>query len=197
MARVERRELAVRWLLPVGVVLLLVAVLGLVGGFRTARGDAGPAVAPGDTISLARWDIAVDRVELVDTTVYDSPTTTNMRVHLTVTATGEESVFDLPSGLVTVVAPDGPPAARGYHVDPVQDSGLDPEVTRTFVLDAPWPAPGDDGEQAAAPEDAPATVAVVVRDETYGAGPLFGPSWGIADVAGVVTLPLTDARVGS
>ncbi|WP_156224767.1 hypothetical protein [Pseudactinotalea suaedae] len=192
--RTRRREVLTRWLLPLAAAALLAAVVALAGGFREARGDAGPAAEPGEQISLARWHVTVREVELVNTTAAGSPTDTALRVHLTVTLTGEESQFALPTGLVSVVVPGGPAPSAGFEAGDVWANQLDPDVARTYVLDHPWPAPGEDGEQEAVAA-VPDTVAVVVRDETYDEGPLFGWEWGLGDVAAVVSVPVTDNRV--
>lgn len=189
----RRRLLVTRWVAPVVAVAVLALVVALAGGFRDAPADAGPAAEVGEEIALARWRITVTDVELTDTTIAGSPTDTTLRLHLQVTLTGEESEYSLPTGLVTVIGPDGTALPDGFQVDPQWRSGLDPGIPRDYVLDLSYPARDDDGEQpplTAVPEQ----VAVVIRDERYAEGALFGWSWGSADVAAVVTAPVDDVR---
>lgn len=189
----RRRLLVTRWVAPVAAVAVLALVVALAGGFRDAPADAGPAAEVGEEVALARWRITVTDAELTDTTLAGSPTDTTLRLHLRVTLTGEESEYSLPTGLVTVIGPDGIALPDGFQVDPQWRSGLDPDIPRDYVLDVAYPARDDDGEQpplTAAPEQ----VAVVIRDEQYAEGALFGWSWGIADVAAVVTAPVADVR---
>ncbi len=192
-ARLTRRDLALRWALPLVVVLLVVAVTAAIGGFREARADAGRPAAAGQPIDLARWEITVREAELVDTTLYDSPSSTSIRVDLTVTLTGDESESSLPTGLVQVVLPDGSTTEPPYHVDLRWSAGLDPHITRDYTLELVYPPRDDDLVQPAL-GTAPTTVSVVVRDEEYAEGALFGWSWGTAEVAAVVELPLADNR---
>src|SRR5690606_1418685 len=63
---VRQAGLLRRWLVPLAAVASLVAAVGLAGGFRDAEGYAGPAVDPGEEITLARWRITVDEAELID-----------------------------------------------------------------------------------------------------------------------------------
>lgn len=190
----RRRELLTRWFLPFAAVAILAAVVAAAGGFREASGQAGPAADPGAEIPLARWRLTVHEVELVNTTAAGSPTDTTLRVHMTVTLTDEESQFGLPSGIISVVVPEGPAPESGFEAGDVWGSQLDPDLPRPYVIDHPWPPRPDDGAQP--PITAvPATVAVVVRDETWADNPLFGWDWSVDDVAAVVTLPVTDNRV--
>lgn len=190
----RRRALLARWLLPIAAVGILVAVVALAGGFRTAEGVAGAPAQPGEQIDLARWEITVNEVELTNVSTIGVPTDTNLRVHLTVTLTGEESQHSLPIGLLTVEVPDGSPTDIGYGAGGEWMTAIDPDITRSYVVDFTWPLPEDDGEQPPVVE-VPQAVTVVVHDEIYAEGALFGWSWGVDDVAAVVTVPVADTRV--
>ncbi|GAB2983894.1 hypothetical protein [Actinotalea caeni] len=188
---VRQAGLLRRWLVPLAAVASLVAAVGLAGGFRDAEGYAGPAVDPGEEITLARWRITVDEAELIDSDAF-GPGDTRIRLHLTVTLTDRESTYALPEGLVTLVVPGGPEPEPGFGSNGVWSTQLDPDITRTYLLVRTWPPRGDDDAQPPI-GTVPDTVTVVVRDEVDAQGPLFR-EWRLDDVAAVVTLPLTDLR---
>lgn len=193
----QRHALLTRWLLPILAVVILAVVVALAGGFQTARGGVvGPVVQPGEQVDLARWQITVHGVELVNTTALDAPTSTMIRVHMTVTLTGDQSEYSLPNELVTVIPADRSATAVGYQSDPLWQSGLDPDVTRSYVVDYAWPPLDEDGAQPPLPA-VPDTATVVIRDEVYTEGPLFGWGWELDDVAAVVPVAVTDNRVES
>src|SRR5690606_14214111 len=188
---VRQAGLPRRWPVPLAAVASLVAAVGPAGGFRDAEGYAGPAVDPGEEITLARWRITVDEAELIDSDAF-GPGDTRIRLHLTVTLTDRESTYALPEGLVTLVVPGGPEPEPGFGSNGVWSTQLDPDITRTYLLVRTWPPRGDDDAQPPI-GTVPDTVTVVVRDEVDAQGPLFR-EWRLDDVAAVVTLPLTDLR---
>lgn len=180
------------WLPAAGLVLVLLSV-GLGGGFGRAPAVGVATFSVDRAITLQRWVVVVEQVELVDTTSYDSPQAPALRVKLTATWTGDRSTFGLPQGLIGVVVPDGPSAAVEQSAGPAgrYSGGFDPDLPRPAVLDFTWP---DGATESAPPVPAPSVVQVVISDERPAQNFLFPDSWATTDPIGQVSVPVTDRR---
>jgi hypothetical protein len=188
---VRARRLALRWA-PVVAVVVLLAVVAAAGGFGRASGVGPRRFEIGQPVELRRWVIAVESVELVDRTSYDSPSPPTLRVRLQVTWTGTATEDLLGTGLVSVVVPGGPAAGEVDETGAgVYSTGYDPDVERPAELELVWPA--------AASEDAPhipapASVQVVLRDERPAQNFLFSDEWTTGSPLGHVEVPVADRR---
>jgi hypothetical protein len=186
------RRLALRW----GWVLALVLLVGLVavlGGFGRAPGVGPRRFGVGEAVELTRWTIAVEGVELVDTTTYGSPSPPTLRVHLRATWNGDATADLLSGGLVSVVVPGGPAPASDVTVVAAgaYSGGFDPDVPRPADLEVVWPAGADEN---APRQPAPAQVQVVLHDEREAQNFLFSDEWTTTAPLGHVDAPLTDRR---
>lgn len=163
------------------------------GGFRTAAPIGVRTYELGKPISLQRWTIVVDGVDLVDTTSYDSPQAPALRVALTATWTGEQSTFGLAHGLVAVVVPDGPAASPDESTVRVDrySGGFDPDLSRSTGLDFTWPM---DATETSPPVRAPREVLVVISDERPSQNFIDASAWVPTRPIGHVLAPVRDLR---
>lgn len=187
------RGLAVRqrlrpWLIPAAVVVAATLLLWTTGGLRTVQATQGRPAEIGQEITLARWVLVVQRVELTNRTTYDTATPPTVRVYLRATFTGEASTYGLGPGLVEVQAPSGP---AGIETSPTtdgeRDGTFDPDVAQDISLAYPWPT---------APATAPTELRVLIRDEAKTENYLFPTDWAAEpNVALHVDVPCEDRRV--
>jgi hypothetical protein len=188
---VRARRLALRWA-PVLAAVVLVALIAAAGGFGRASGVGPRRFEIGEPVALRRWVIAVESVELVDMTSYDSPSPPTLRVRLQVTWTGTATEDLLGPGLVTVVVPGGPAAGEVDDMGAGEYSGgYDPDVARPTELELVWPAgAGEDAPHVSAP----ASVQVVLSDERPAKNFLFSDEWTTGSPLGHVEVPVADRR---
>jgi hypothetical protein len=189
---VRARRLALRWA-PVLAAVVLVALVAAAGGFGRASGVGPRRFDVGEPVELRRWVVAVESVELVDTTSYDSPSPPTLRVALQVTWTGTATEDLLGTGLVSVVVPGGPAASpEVVEMRAGQYSGgYDPDVPRPAQLELVWPAGADENAPRA---PAPTSVQVVLSDERPAQNFLFADQFVAGSPLGHVEVPLADRR---
>jgi hypothetical protein len=163
----------------------LVLVIGLVaalGGFRPALAG-GRTVAAGETVRLQRWTLAIERAAFVDTSPSGLEVDPTVRVWLRITNTTDRTLSGLPERLVAVSA-DGVEYAAGREAwGQPRSAVFDPEVTAALAYD--FAAPGG---------SIPATVAVVLRDETERKNFVISDNWRATTPAATVRLPCPDER---
>lgn len=191
--RLVRPRLARRhWLTPAVLALVLLGVW-VGGGFRTAPPIGVRTYDVGQAISLQRWTIVVDRVDLVDTSSYDSPQAPALRVALTATWTGEQSTYGSAHGLVAVVVPDGPAASPDESTVRIDryTGGFDPDLPRSAGLDFTWPV---DATETSPPVAAPQEVLVVISDERPSQNFIDASAWVPTRPIGHVLAPVHDLR---
>lgn len=191
--RLSRPRLARRhWVTPAVLALVLLGV-GLGGGFRTAPPIGVHSYDVGQVISLQRWTLVVEGVDLVDTTSYDSPQAPALQVALTATWTGEQSTSGLAHGVVAVVVPDGPAASPDESTVRIDrySGGFDPDLPRSLGLDFTWPA---DATETSPPVAAPAEVLVVISDERPSQSFIDSTSYVPTPPIGHVAVPVRDLR---
>jgi hypothetical protein len=189
---VRTRRLALRWA-PVVVAVVLVGLVAAAGGFARASGVGPRRFGVGEAVQLRRWVVAVEGVDLVDSTTDGTSLPPTLRVRLQVTWTGLATTDSLGTGVVSVVVPDGP--APGADVGEVgagaYSGGFDPDVERPALLEVVWPA---GAQQSAVGRPAPASVQVVLSDERPAQNFLFADEWVATSPLGHVEVPVTDRR---
>jgi hypothetical protein len=183
------RNLLVGWLAPLVLVLALLLVVWVAGGFRPAEDLAGPRARLGEQLELRRWTITVHRVVLVDLAPEGYDQDPAFRVRATVTLTGHETVDLLPERLIEVRVPGGPTTGGFRLVGSNRGFAFDPDVPREVLLDYPWPV-WEKPRQLPAPEE----IAIVVRDEQWSYNYVFGDALTVRDPAGVIVTTVDDQR---
>lgn len=182
------RHLLTRWLIPVAIVLVLVLIIWLAGGFKPAPALAGPRVALGRTIELRRWTVVVHRIALVDTSPEGYDIDPSFRVWATVTLTDDETQ-SAPLEEIQVAVPGGPQPGDPSIQGDAGNTDFGPDVPRDLVLDYRWP------DRDKAPHlPAPRSVGIVVRDERISHSYIYGDDWVAGQPAGVIIVRVDDRR---
>lgn len=126
----------------IGGLVTTAAVLGalaLAGGFAPASSQPGRQIAPGETISLTRWDVSVDACSYLPP--YDDQTDSFGRVELTMTVTNtwSQSLPYMEKETYAVNLPNGDALAGANgewmtFIGIEGTGGFDPGFTRTAVV---------------------------------------------------------------
>jgi hypothetical protein len=188
MSRIEVRGTVRLWLVPVAVVVVVLALVTALGGFRASQGAAGRGVRSDEVLDLARWQLVVHGVELVRGDEYDPKTPPALRVSLRATNTTRQSIYGFETDFVTLATPTGPVDVEEYPAQHGSRNGnFDPDVPQEVTLDFSWPR---------IPAVPPPVVRVLVRDERQPTNYLF-PSgdWAVEAIpAAHLDLPCPDRR---
>lgn len=178
-----------RWWVPVGAVVVVLALVLLAGGFDRVRGTQGLTARAGDELTLERWVLVVHDAELVAGPDYDPEAPPEVLVRLRATFTGETSTYGFGTNLLTLVGPPGTaPLDASPSTDGDRSGGFDPDVAQDITLRFRWPD---------APSASPQTVRLLVRDEEIKENYLFAPEWGArAEPSLHLDLPCPDRRAG-
>lgn len=145
-----------------GVAAVATGLVAALGGFAPAAG-ARP-YRPGEVVGLLRWDLTVNRAELVAGDADHEP---EVRVWFTVVNTTGETMSQ-PWGLVSLVLPEGTPEANDWTV-PGRKVGFDPDVPQEAYVSVP--VSGWTGER---------TVGVQLSDESRSDTPAPIEVWRIS-----------------
>lgn len=157
------------------VLLALALVVGLVavaGGWREASSQATAVRAVGEPVRVAQWRLVVTGAALVNYehgSDYPGPDN-ELRLLLELTNTTGETLENVPTGLVEVLAADGTLLeARSYlRRTPPWGVGWDPGVPAESMVDVALP-------QVVGDAPGPGTVHVVVHDQVPARGFLTSP----------------------
>lgn len=187
-ARSRTRGLLTGWLIPVAILLVLVLIIWLAGGFKPASAIAGPQARLGEQIELRRWTVVVHRIALVDTSPDGYDIDPSFRVWVTATLTDDESQ-PAPLDEIRVAVPGGPQPGDPTIQRGGADSDFGPDVPRALVLDFRWPDRDKPPHLAA-----PGSVGIVVRDERISHNYIYGDDWVPGAPAGVIMTPVPDRR---
>lgn len=158
------------WWVLAGVAVAATGLVAALGGFAPA--GAGQPHRPGEVVELLRWDLTVERAELLPADADHKP---EVRVWFTVANTAEETQTQ-PWGLVSLVLPEGTQKADSWTI-PGRNGGFDPDVPQQAYVSLP--VAGWDGEP---------TIAVRLADERRADTPAPIELWSITGTAAQVDL---------
>lgn len=168
------------WVLTCAVAVLLVAVVGLAGGFEP-RDTRAISVEPGRQVSVTRWDLSVDGCEM------EADEDGGGRLHVFLTATNRwtETMTGF-GGAVGVVLPDGERFGAGEQLMTTtnldSDGGFDPGFTAAVRLRTDFEQPV---------WDATHPLRVNLNREVNSDGYLLSGRWGPGATVAVVELACT------
>jgi hypothetical protein len=188
MSRVEVRGTVRLWLVPVAAVVVVLALVSALGGFRASQAAAGRLAHADEVLDLARWQLVVHSVELVRVDEYDPKTPPALRVSLRATNTTRQSIYGFGTDFITLATPNGPLDLAEYPAQHGSRNGdFDPDVPQEVTLDFSWPT---------VPGVAPPVVRVLVRDERQPTNYLFPTGeWTVKALpAAHLDLPCPDRR---
>lgn len=160
---------------------LLVGLIAVAGGFRSAGADLGRTLPAGQEVALGGWRVTVLSAEYTDQSLWQTDTDPRVRVTLRLAWTGEETRVEPTSGVIALADDGVVRSEAGLRQPTSRSGGYDPGVPQTAYLE--WPTP-----------HRPAQVEVLLRSEVTGQSYLFDHSWGPGRVIGHVSLPCPDRR---
>lgn len=168
------------WMLTCAVAVLLVAVVGMAGGFEP-RDTRAISVEPGESVSVTRWDLSVDRCEVEA----DEDGGGRLRVFLRATNRWTETMTGF-AGAIGVVLPDGERFGAGEQlmstVNLDSGGGFDPGFAASARLSADFEQPV---------WHSPDALRVSLHREVNSDGYLLSGRWGPGGAVAVVHLTCT------
>lgn len=177
------RERARPWVVAAAVVAVVLAMIAVAGGFRSADADLGRPLPAGQEVALGGWRVVVVSAEYTDQSLSGYETDPEVRVQLRLTWTGEATRLEPIFGVIQLVTDGDVRSEASLRQPPSRSSGYDPDVPQTSYLTWSTPHP-------------PGRVAVLLQTEQVGQSYLFEDSWGAGRVVGHVAVPCPDRRKG-
>ncbi len=189
MALRDRLSSVRDWLILTGVVVVLVALTWLVGGFQPATAT-GRSVAVGEQIELQRWQLTVQAASYTDQARAGYDVEPRIRIVMQVTNLDRSSQLAPTSKMITVRAGSRVLTEEQIATSNERSYNFDPDVPAALVYDFRWPP-----ENAADPPVPPGEITVIIRDEREAQNFVYDHYLVAGDAVATVRLACPDVRV--